>query len=119
VVLVRNPAKGLIVSQRLQSKSAARDVEQPVQSIELDSKFELPDVLDRDWRPYLDPLGTSVLCMQGLGVVFDGVAEKGLDSPHWLSPSLRAREARPRRRVRVHQRMRRTRRPQPLPPLQS
>jgi hypothetical protein len=86
LVLVRNPAKGLIVSQRLQSKSVARDVEQPVQSIELDSKFELLDVLDRDWRPYLDPLGASVLCKQGLGVVFDGVPEKGLESPHWLSP---------------------------------
>jgi hypothetical protein len=114
------PPKRLIVSQRLQSNSAARDVEQPVQSIQLDSKLELlDDVLDRHRRPISTPLALAHCAKQGLVVA--ALEKRAFRSASLAFPNLRAREARPRRHVCVRQRTRRTRMPQPqaLPPLQS
>ena len=56
-------------------KPAARNIEQPVQVVELDAKLEvlLDDVLDRDRRAYLDAPGMAHTREQGLGVAFDRV----------------------------------------------
>src|SRR5690606_27140711 len=48
---------------RVEADSAARNIEQPVQIVELDMKLQvlLDDILDRDWRAHLDASGVGEL----------------------------------------------------------
>src|SRR5262249_18826003 len=57
------------------SGSRPRNIEQPVQIVEVDAKLQvvLDDILDRDRRLYIDAPGVSVLRKQSLRIAFDGV----------------------------------------------